>query len=257
MTSLTYHRPQSIEEAVELVEAGVPLAGGTALTPIRRSLEAVVDLQDLGLNQYEIKGNVVSFGAALPLQRLYEELRSQLPAFADAARREAAWNLRNQGTFVGAVMSGDGRSPLLCAALALDPILQLALAGEAVSLSQLLERRRSEPPRLITQVSLNLPEAMAYEQVGRTPMDRPIVSAAACRFADDDGRSRIAIALGGFGRQPVRLDVDSAKLDADLERVAELGRDEFSEAGDEWASAEYRRQVAGTLVTRVAREVMA
>lgn len=256
MTSLTYHRPQSIEEAVELLQAGLPLAGGTTLTPIRRSLEAVVDLQDLGLDQYEVQGNLVSFGAALSLQRLYEELESLLPAFADAARREAAWNLRNQGTFVGAVMSGDGRSPLLCAALALDPILQLAPAGEAVSLSQLLEHRRTEAPRLITQVAMNLPQSMAYEQVGRAPMDRPIVSAAACRFAGDTGTPSTNIALGGFGPQPVRLDLESIESDDDLKRVAELAREEFKEAGDEWASAEYRSQVAGTLTTRVAREVM-
>ncbi len=256
MTPLTYHRPQSIEEAVELLETGLPLAGGTTLTPIRRSLEAVIDLQDLGLDQYAVHGDVVSFGAALPLQRLYEEMRSLLPPFADSARREAARNLRNQGTFVGAVISGDGRSPLLCAALALDPILQLAPAAEAVSLSQLLERRRSEPRRLITQVNLNLPEAMAYEQVARAPMDRPMVSAAACRFVDSEGNTNTHISLGGFGPQPVSLDVGALEVDADIERVVEIARSEFAEAGDQWASAEYRSQVAGTLVSRVIREVM-
>ena len=51
MSPLQYHRPQNLEEALELLEQGVPLAGGTRLTPDLRSVKALVDLQDLDLGR--------------------------------------------------------------------------------------------------------------------------------------------------------------------------------------------------------------
>jgi CO/xanthine dehydrogenase FAD-binding subunit len=41
MTSFQYHRPKTLAEALELLDRGVPLAGGTALTPRRDEIPAV------------------------------------------------------------------------------------------------------------------------------------------------------------------------------------------------------------------------
>ena len=54
MPPLEYSRPGTLAEALALLQHGVPLAGGTALTANRRSLQAVVDLQDLGLDTLDI-----------------------------------------------------------------------------------------------------------------------------------------------------------------------------------------------------------
>jgi len=40
MAALEYHRPKTISEALSLLKQGVPLAGGTILTPNRRGLRA-------------------------------------------------------------------------------------------------------------------------------------------------------------------------------------------------------------------------
>lgn len=257
MSPTTYHRPKTIEQALELLEQGVPLAGGTVLTPVRRTLDAVIDLQDLGLDQFEAADGHWLFGAALPLQRLYEQADQDLPALAQALRLQAAWNMRNQATFIGTVLSANGRSPLLCAALALNPELSLAAQESTITLAQFLQQRDEEPPSLITGVDLELPAAMAYQQTGRAPMDRPLVSAAACRFAGVDGGDRFRLILGGYGALPQALDVASLTNEDEVEAAVQAARDSYRAAGDQWASAEYRSDVAGTLAGRVAREVMA
>jgi CO/xanthine dehydrogenase FAD-binding subunit len=82
---------------------------------------------------------------------------------------------------------------------------------------------------------------LAFETVARTPSDKPIVCAAVAQWPS--GRTRLA--LGGWGKAPA-LALDGNGPD-DLEAAA---RNAFSEAGDEWASKEYRNEIASVLAKR-------
>jgi hypothetical protein len=53
------------------------------------------------------------------------------------------------------------------------------------------------------------------------------------------------VALGGFGQVPV-LAMDGPEMGG--EEIA--AQNAFSQAADEWASAEYRQEIAGLLVER-------
>jgi len=55
MPELEYHRPKSLQQALELLSRARPLGGGTALTPRRAELDSVMDLQDLGLAGQELR----------------------------------------------------------------------------------------------------------------------------------------------------------------------------------------------------------
>ena len=66
-----------------------------------------------------------------------------------------------------------------------------------------------------------------------------IVAVARWKF----GRTRVA--LGGFGDAPI-LAMDGTSSD----RVDLASRDAYFEAKDQWASAEYRRDVAAKLALR-------
>ncbi|MGH2627899.1 MAG: FAD binding domain-containing protein, partial [Anaerolineales bacterium] len=70
MSSLEYHRPGSLEEAVALLGRAQPLAGGTALTPRRRLLEAVIDLQDLDLADVARREGTIEVGSGVRLETL-------------------------------------------------------------------------------------------------------------------------------------------------------------------------------------------
>jgi CO/xanthine dehydrogenase FAD-binding subunit len=247
---MKYYRPETIEEAIKLLSEGVPLAGGTRLTPRRRSLEAVIDLDRLGMDQFSVEGDRVQIGAAAKLQDLVD-LKTDLPDdLVKACRLEVAWNLRNMATFGGTVMSAEARSPLLVVLLALGT--QVSIHGEnpSVSLDEVLDRREEiDKTFLIEQISFDLPEALSYEFVARAPTDRPLVSAAAAFFPE----SKLPFAaIGGFGERPLLLEPGEGASSAVWRQLA---AEKYAEAGDAFASAEYRSEIVATLVERVVEEV--
>lgn len=250
MTSLEYHRPQTLDEALELLEQGVPLAGGTRLTARLRGVEALVDLQDLGLDQIEATEATIKFGGTATLQALVENA-SQLPAdLVQAARLEAGWNIRNRATVAGTIVTGDGRSPLLTVLLAMGADLEFAPGNGRVSLADVLDRSPDRTGgKLITAIHTANPGGLRYAQVARSPADRPLVCAA---VAVDPAEKLVGIALGGFGAHPRLLSIDET-LEAN--EAAQQARTMYAEAGDQWASAEYRSPTAATLVARLLTEV--
>lgn len=245
---IEYHRPNTLEEALSLLaRSGVqtlPLGGGTLLNRPSQERFAVVDLQALGLNMLEKRGNIWAMGATLTLQALLES-PGLPPALEMAIRHEASFNLRQVATLAGTLVSADGRSPFATALLALDAELELkraATPSERVSLGDLLPVRAERlSGRLITAVTMPSNALLAYESVARTPVDLPIVCAALAQWPS----GRVRLALGGFGGAP-KLAFDGPEAGG-LEIAA---RDAYSRAGDEWASAEYRQDVAATLAKR-------
>jgi CO/xanthine dehydrogenase FAD-binding subunit len=268
---IEYHRPNTLDEALTLLArrdpATVPLGGGSLLNAPAPEPVAVVDLQNLGLNEIRRRGSALETGATVTLQELDAWLAEAagIPyagALGRAIRHEATYNLRNVATLAGTLVGADGRSPLTTALLALDarlavlPEMQPASGdseeqtetpgkaqGEAdLSLGDFLPLRSERPRgRLITQVLLPLNARLGIEWVARTPADRLIVCAAVARWPS--GRTRVA--LGGFGRAPVLA------LDGPEPGGAEVAaRNAYAQAGDEWASAEYRQEVAAVLTRR-------
>lgn len=240
-----YHRPKTIEEAVELIgrkdKKTVPMGGGTVLNSgITRDFE-VVDLQDLGLEKIEEKGKEIVIGATTNLETL---LKSE--SIPDALQRviklEAGKNIRQVATVAGALVACDGRSPFATVMLALDSELLLLPDDEKIRYGELLPLRwELLAGKLITEISIPNDVKITFEYVARSKADRPIVSAAVAKW--NSGRTRIV--LGGFGKQP-SLVLDG-KDDLQYEEAVRMA---YVDAEDEWASAEYRSDVAGVLVKR-------
>jgi CO/xanthine dehydrogenase FAD-binding subunit len=250
MTSLEYYRPQTLDEALKLLEQGVPLAGGTQLTPRLRGIGALVDLQDLALDQIEVTESTLEFGGTATLQGLVDNA-SRLPdALIQAARLEAGWNIRNKATIAGTIVTGDGRSPLLTVLLALGADLEFAPGGERISLADALDQGADRTGgKLIAAIHAVNPSRMKYAQVARSPADRPQICVAVAVF---DSEAPVRIALGGHGAYPQLLSKDES---LSTQGAAELAGTMYAEAGDQWASADYRSSVAATLVARLLTEV--
>ena len=159
-----------------------------------------------------------------------------------AVRHETTFNLRQVATVAGTLVAADGRSPFATVMLALDARLTILPDEEAISLGDLLpfrfERLRH---RLITKISIPASARLAYEYVARTPADQPIVCASVARWPS--GRTRLS--LGGYGSEPV-LVMDGPEPGG----VEIAARAAYSQAGDEWASAEYRAEMAVVLTNR-------
>lgn len=248
-----YHRPEKLTDALALLARtepiSVPLAGGTGLDRSSPQQLAVVDLQALGLDFLNWRGHSWDLGAMVRLQTMHEQVRLAgftAPGIANALKRviehEATYNLRQAATVAGTLVASGGRSPFTTTLLALDANLTLQPGDEIISLGDLLPLRAEKlRGKLITQVTLPANPRLAYEYVARTPADLPIVCVALAIWPS----GRVRMALGGYGNAPT-LALDGNEPGG----IQPAAQSAYSRAGDDWASAEYRREIASVLANR-------
>ena len=259
MCPFEFFRPKTLAEAIELLDRGVPLAGGTALTPRRGEISAVIDLRELGLDNLEIQNCTILIGAGLTLQKMVDAVHILPVALREVCIKESGWNIRNMATLGGAIMSGDGRSPLLTVLMALRAQAVIEPGGNTIPLDDLLQQREGAGfHHLITAIRLENPSALVYEQISRTSADLPIVCAAVAHFPEEKAGNKFQVALGGFGSRPVWVEEAECILedDSDIDAAVEACRKVYMKAGDAWASAEYRSQTCGVLVRRLLMELI-
>ena len=252
----TYHRPRTLDEALTLLTRPdtVPLGGGTLLSRPAADAIEVVDLQSLGLDTVKKNGNNLEIGATVTLQALLESEHTP-EAMKTALKLEAPLNIRNSATVAGTLVACDGRSTFAVSLLALDAKVEIKafehrdlkdqslrktpnLNEQLINLGDFLPLR---PRGLITSITIPLNVKLAFEYVSRTPADKPIVCAALAKW--NSGRTRLA--LGGYGKSPI-LAMDGTES----EGLATAARNAFHEATDNYASAEFRMDVASTLAKR-------
>jgi CO/xanthine dehydrogenase FAD-binding subunit len=239
-----YYRPQTLEEALILLSLPDtrPLGGGTVLTQQRDETFSVVDLQAIGLDILRKSGDSLEIGATVSLQILHDSLYTS-KALKTALELETPLNLRTMGTVAGALVTCDGSSPFGTVMLALDA--KCLLVNTKLSTTRLGNflplRDDLLGGSLITRIDIPLNIKLAFETVARTPADKPIVCAALAAWPS--GRTRLV--LGGWGKTPT-LAMDGNNPGG----LEEAAHNAFSEAADDWASAEYRLQIAGILANR-------
>ncbi len=237
-----YHRPKTLDEALTLLTQPnrTPLGGGTLLSrPTTDPVEAV-DLQALSLDSIKKSGNNLEIGATVTLQQLLESEHCPEP-MKSALKLEAPLNLRNAATVAGTLVAGDGRSTFGTILLALDAKIETRYSTDDSRMSNIGEFLPLRPQGLITSITIPLNVKLAFDYVSRTPADKPIVCAALAQW--NSGRTRLV--LGGYSKSPL-LAMDGTES----EGVEAAARNAFHEATDEWASAEYRMDVAATLARR-------
>ncbi len=239
-----YHRPQTLDEALTLLTQSnvIPLGGGTLLAQPTPDPVEVVDLQAIGLNTIKQSGNNLEIGATVTLQQLLE---SELcpAALKSALELEAPLNLRNAATVAGTLVSCDGRSTLATILLALDAKLDIRNSVNESRISNIGDFLPLRPRGLITSITLPLNVKLTFEYVSRTPADKPIVCTALAQW--NSGRTRLA--LGGYGKSPM-LAMDGTEAEGIETAARNAGA--LGATTDEWASAEYRMDVAATLARR-------
>ncbi len=282
-----YHRPaaegRGLGDALALLARPgirtVVLAGGdTLLAAADPTIEAVVDLQGLGLDQltFDHERGLLHIGALVTRARLaagegasYAGLTSPLRGFlGQCAQRWSGSVQRNRATVGGAAVVAADNDPLPAALLACDAEVILATqAGEQVmSYAEFLDRRAAllAAPAIVTGLRVPVTDAAtgyALETVARTPSDAPIVLAVAAltfgALSAHDGRCTAArLALGGVAPNPLRVPAVEAALtgqsltpDLIADAAAQLAP-LVHPAGDFRGSGEYRREMAVVLARR-------
>ena len=240
-----YYRPATLDEAVALLldkEKDLrPLGGGTRVSRQQEGVSGVVDLQNLCLD-YLIKGD--GFNKAGSTLRLGPLLKNPdvHPEIKRAILVDTHQNIRNAATTAGWLVSSDGRSIFTTVLLALDAKLTWEPGGTEIQLGDWLPIRYVESPGiLITEIGWRDDLQLAFEYVARSPKDRPLVIVAVARW--NSGRTRVA--LGGFGNSPIMAMDGPESGGADV-----ASRAAYYDAEDQWATAQYRREVVAKLALR-------
>ncbi|GAC1397957.1 MAG: hypothetical protein NVSMB49_04680 [Ktedonobacteraceae bacterium] len=239
-----YHWAEYIDDALLLMGRldvkTVPLAGGTYLLGLDDdSIEAVVDLRELGLS-YIVEGTRgIRIGAMTTLQNIVDD--PLLKNFASGLLKRTAHAssssrlIRNSATIGGTLGSGTASQADLLTALSLLEVQVVLRSGSKTSvnlsggtteqpglaLSGVVYREKQErriscedvtrerrPGELIVEVMLPSVSAAcgtAFARVGRTPTDTALVNVAALIEIEHDVYKRVRLAFGGLNMEPIRM----------------------------------------------------
>jgi carbon-monoxide dehydrogenase medium subunit len=248
----------------------VPLAGGSSLLgSADPAVEAVVDLQGLGLEAIRLDDGVLHIGATATRTALAQDENARLydGLLGRAAHLWGSNLQRNRATVGGALAVAAPEDPLVAALLASNAGIVL-YAGDGyreVPVSDFLPRRAEllAAPALIVEVNVPAPPAgtgAGLATVARTPADTPIVLAAAALRVAGTLCTGARLALGGVAPTAVRLaevegmligqPISAGLIGSAAARAGEL----IDPPGDFRGGAEYRRAMAVVLSERALRE---
>ncbi len=256
---MQYHRPQTLNDALKLLfskdRVALPLAGGARLVPERRNkVDALVDLQALGLDAIASGDDSLTLGAMVKLQTLVTA--SDAPAvLSAAAKNEAPINRRNMATVGGTIVAAEDTSELLTALLAFDTRLTRFTPAES-DLSLLDYLAEAERTGLITRLRLDTRGQSASARLARTPADAPIVAATVRLVMQGEICQQAFIALAGASPRPIRLPEAEAALSNQsltpetLDALPQIISQSVSPPSDYRGSSHYRRKMAGVIVRR-------
>jgi xanthine dehydrogenase FAD-binding subunit len=276
--------PTELDELLDLLArpTATPariMAGGTdLLVRLRASgddpgdilcLERIPVLRAIDITATAQGAPAVRIGAATPLTAIEssEPIRERLPLLHRAARAFASPQVRAMATIGGNICTASPAGDTLPALYAMDAEVELTSPDGRRTLP--IDRFITGPGgnalktgELLTSILVPVPEGCAvhhFEKVGRrAAMAIAVVSLAALVAVENGAVTRARFAWGSVGPTIVRCR-EAEELLADkpltltaLTKAAEAARDAMAPISDVRASADYRRQVAGNLLLRLA-----
>jgi carbon-monoxide dehydrogenase medium subunit len=273
-----YQCPPTLAAALELLagsgEQARALAGGHSLIPMMKlrmaAPEHLVDLAGIGeLKQIVEDGSTVVIGAGVTLAALIrsELLTAKLPVIRETALVIADPQVRYKGTLGGNVANGDPGNDMPALMQALNAVYVLAgPAGERRVAARDFYRGAYDTAlaaaEMVAAISVPVPprgSGAAYEKLKRKIGDYATAAAAVALTMAGDTVAKCAIALTNVASRPLWAEAASAAavgttLDlASVRMVAEAAKAIASPATDGRGPAEYRREMAGIMVTRALR----
>lgn len=269
MTVRTYYLPQSLPEALGLLEGHGPellvMAGGTVAMPLINdgiSLPgAVMGLRRAGLDRIERNGTTLRIGAMATLTQLLQQ--ADVPLLREAASNTASWAIRNLATVGGNLFTPPPGGDVAVALLALDANVTIAGPGgrRTLPLADFYTgflTTAVAPDELLVELEVPITSApAAFIKFGRKQANTPAVVTVAARLAWHERRvAEARIALGAVGPHPIRARQAEAvlvgtALDAAAIAAAAAAATEASEPfTDAIATDWYRRRMVGLFVTR-------
>ncbi len=276
-----YHFPQSVEEAVGLLQRygnqARIIAGGTDLL-LRMEAEgfhpsALVDITRIpALKQLEMREDQMVIGSAVTYSELldFPPLAEQVPFLARAIRTIGGVQVRNVATLVGNITNASPAGDTLPCLYVLQAEVHIfgPQGARSLPIEQFIlgvRRTALAPAELVTHVTFPLPLQGwrgAFEKLGlRRAMAIAVVSAAVM-LKEVGGRvSEARCALGAVAPTVIRVPdleaylVGRALDDRAVEQAGHYAAQAAHPIDDVRGSARYRREAAAALVRRALRRL--
>lgn len=259
MYQLTYHHPQTLDEAARLfgeADDASYLSGGHTLLPTLKGRlaapSALIDLRDIpDLHGVALEGGRLVIGAATPHAQVARSavVRHHLPVVAELAGSIGDIHVRNFGTIGGSLANNDPAADYPSAALAMDVIVQTNLRDiTADDYFAGLFSTSLKPGEIVTRISFPTGAECGYAKF-RHPASRYAMAATfVARFCD-----RVRVAVTGAGSNGVFrwLEAEERLSESFTPAALEgLAVDPDGMMEDMSASAEYRANLVAVMTVR-------
>ena len=275
-----YERATSVQHALGLLaerhDARV-LAGGYSLLPMMKlrlaTPECLIDIDDLAgeLGYIEQDADLIRIGAMARHRQLLESplLSRLVPIFVDAEQVIADPIVRNRGTIGGALCQADPSEDLsaVCAALDAEMVIRGLDGVRMVPMKEFYRgpyRTAVADDELLTEIRIPTRgySGSAYEKVNRRVGDWAVVAAGAALSLSDGVIAHAGVALVAVGADVTsgvaqEVVVGQEPSEALFQRAGRAAAAACSPVSDQRGSAEYKRHVAGVLVTRALQRAAA
>jgi CO/xanthine dehydrogenase FAD-binding subunit len=282
-TDFEYLAATKLEEALELLSQHKDdeykiIAGGQSLNTMMKhrliSPEYIIDikgLSDLDYINFDAKDGLRI--GALTTHRSLEKspvIKEKFSVLAEMEENVASVETRNWGTVVGDLCNADPAADPAPVFIALNAKLKIACSGEertvdAEDFALDFFETTVQPGEMVTEIQVPVVPpntGIKFAKYSQMLGDYALGSAAVLITLDEKKEICInaRIGLGGAGSTPIRARKAEAvlkgkKITDDL--LAEAGRTASEETNPTTgieASAEYKRELAGTLVKRIGKE---
>lgn len=283
MTAVSFHKPETVDEAVRLLsdagEGGGPMSGGATLVAMLNAKlvepETVVSLSAIA----ELKGfsREADGSVRVGAMRRHREtgfesgLVGGHAVLSKAASQIANPPVRNMGTIGGSISFADPAADYPPALIAADALIEIAgpSGRRLVSAEEFFlgwYETAIEAGEIVTAVLLPpSPDGAAghYEKLCRVAGDFALASVALVLALDAAGTvSHLRLAVGGCGGGPVRCQEAEASMvgkPPDRETIASLAErlvEDLDPVDDSRGSAEYRLRIVPRLIAKAFAEVL-
>jgi aerobic carbon-monoxide dehydrogenase medium subunit len=270
-----YERARSLEHAIELIagtEDARLLAGGQSLIAtlnMRLSRpQLIVDINRVpGLDRITLGNGQIEIGALVRYAQAERsaEVAAHAPLIAEALPFIGHPAIRNRGTIGGSIAFGDPAAELPACFVALDGEAVIAgpagtRAVKADAFYKGLFESALTPHDVLTAIRIPVATSetrTAFAELARRHGDYAIVGLAATARATGKTLSDVRLVFFGVGTMPIRARAAEAALAAgDVEAAAKAVAIDLDPPDDVQASGAVKRQLAGVLLRRVARQLM-
>ena len=286
ITDFEYSAATTVEEALDLLSQHKDdeykiIAGGQSLnTAMKHRLiapEYIIDikgLSDLDYIKFDEKDGLRI--GALTTHRSLEKspiIREKYRVLAEMEESIASVETRNWGTVVGDLCNADPAVDPGPPLIALDAKIKVASKGQertvdAEEFAVDFFETTVQPGEMATEIqipALPLNSGVYFTKYAQIHGDYALASAAVLITLDKKKEKCVnaRIGLGGVGSTPIRAKkaeeiLKGNKITDDLlAEAAKVASEETSPISGIEASAEYKRELAGTLVKRVGKEALA